>query len=398
MTPQTWDAVVVGGGVVGGCVAYSLAKEGLRVCLLDREAVGSGASGHGHGAVSLVGKDFKPGPYFLLGVAGAGMYRAFVAELVEDSGIDVLYHELPGLSLALIEEEERIYKDALGWQREHVDLRWIGPDECRRLEPRLTPDILGAVLYTHGQVDGYRLSLAAAQAVERRGGTVLRREATGLKRRGNRVVGVEYPGGEVACDTVVLAMGAWVGAARAWLDFPVPVKPLHGEVLHVRLPGEPMRVFVLTARHGPLLPRRDGILMVGSIGGVSMSGMDVDTKHVFDPHDEGPWEFDLEPKTANRDFMLERAVRVMPAVEEAELIAHLAGVRPLCADRMPLIGPVPGLDGVHLATGHGTKGIHLAPITGRITADLVVRGRTDVPVPVEAFSPERFAFLRGGGP
>jgi D-amino-acid dehydrogenase len=65
-------------------------------------------------------------------------------------------------------------------------------------------------------------------------------------------------------------------------------------------------------------------------------------------------------------------------------------VRPLSPDRRPLIGSVPGCPGAYLATGHGTKGIHLAPVTGRLIADLITRGRTDLPVSLEAFSPGRF--------
>ena len=59
-------------------------------------------------------------------------------------------------------------------------------------------------------------------------------------------------------------------------------------------------------------------------------------------------------------------------------------------DRKPIIGPAPGWDGVMLATGHTTKGIHLGPITGRVIADYVIHGRTDVPVEMEAFLPSRF--------
>lgn len=390
---ETADAVVVGAGVVGGSVAYHLAREGMRVCLLERESVGWGASGHGHGAVSLVGKDFRPGPHFELGVAGAKMYPGYIETLMEDGGVDPLYHELPGLSLAVIEEEERIFRDAMEWQRDSWEMRWIDFDECREMEPRLTSEGRGAVLYRHGQVCGYRLALAEAQAVERLGGRVLIREATGLVKQGHRVTGVEYRGGSISCGAVVLSMGAWTGVAREWLDFPVPVRPLHGEVLNMRLAGDPFKLFLLTGRHGPILQRRDGILLVGSVGGVTMSGMDVDAKHVFDPREGGPWEFDLEPKEANRNYMLDRALRIVPALEDAELEAHLAGVRPLSADRMPLIGPVPGLQGAYLATGHGTKGIHLAPITGRMIADYVLRGRVEPPVPAEAFLPERFAHL-----
>lgn len=382
------DAVVVGGGIVGGAVAYLLAKAGLSVCVLERDAVGSGSSGHGHGVISLVGNDFKRGPHFLLGVESARLYPAFAARVQEDSGIDPLYHELPSVSLALIDEEERIFKEVFEWQRDALDLRWIGMDDVRALEPRITPDGIGAVLNHHGQVDGYRMSLGTIGAVERLGGVLLLREATGIRVRDGRVVAVKHTAGEVLTETVILAAGAWIGIAREWLSFPIPVKPLHGEVLHVRLPGPPLRVFILTARHGPLLQRREGYIMAGSIGGVTMSGMDVHATHVFDPADAGPWQFDLAPSESGRDRMLDCSVRIMPAIAEAELRAHLAGVRPLSADRMPLIGPVPTVDGVFLATGHGTKGIHLAPVTAEIVAGMVLR--SDMQERHRPFLPSRF--------
>ena len=388
---ESADAVVIGGGIVGCSVAYYLSRAGLKVCVLEREAVGSGASGHGHGSMSTVGKDFGRGSHYLLGLVGKEMYPQFVSEVMEETGIDPLFHEQPGISLALIEEEERIFREAMAWQTEYVDMKWIGPQDIRELEPRITTESLGAVLYSHSQVDAYRLSLALARAVEKRGGFVLLREATGLKTSGDRVTGVRYRGGELACENVVLAMGAWSGPAAEWLEFPVPVKPLKGEVLHLRMAGEPLPVFIMTARHGPIIQRRDGLLLCGSTGGVSMSGLDVDSKHSFDPNDPTPWSFDLQPTDDGRNTMLERVTAIMPSIANAQMVSHLAGVRPLSADRMPLIGAVLGQRGVYLATGHGTKGIHLAPITGKVISQLIVDGKTDVPVPMEAFSPARFA-------
>ena len=384
------DVVVVGAGVVGCAVAYFLSKEGARVCIMEREAVGSGASAHGHGVLSFVGLDFKEGPHFLLALAATNMYPEFVAALQEESGIDPLYHELPGLSLALVEEEERLFRQAMTWQKDYLDLKWIDGAEVLKLEPRLTPDAIGAVHYWHGQVDGYRLSLAQAQAVERRGGFLLLREATGLIRDGDRVTGVRYPGGQVDCDAVVISMGAWSAAAWDWLNFPVPIGPRKGEVLHVQWEGNPMNVFVVTARHGPIISRRDGLVAVGSVGGVSMSGRDFESQVLFDPTEKKAWEYDLQPTESARNFMLERATTIMPSIGNARLVSHLAGVRPMCADRVPLIGPVPGWRGAYLATGHGTKGIHLAPVTGKMVADLITRGETEVPVSLEAFAPARF--------
>jgi glycine oxidase len=388
---DAYDVVVVGGGVIGGSIAYLLAKAGLRVCIMEREAIGSGASGHGHGAMCLVGNDFKRGPHFELGLESSGLYADFAAALLEDSGVDTLYHELPSISLALTDEEEQIFRGVMPWQGERIPLRWIDIDECRSIEPRITERGLGGVLNHHGQVDGYRLSLAAITAVERLGGTLLLREATGLTYDADRVTGVTYPGGAIATERVVLSGGAWIGAARSWIEYPIPVKPLHGEVLHVMLPGDPLHAFILTGRHGPLLQRKDGIIMAGSIGGVTMSGMDVHALHVFDPADTGPWEYDMSPHESGRTLMLESTLRIMPAMEDATLIAHLAGVRPLSADRLPIIGPVPGREGVYLATGHGTKGIHLAPVTAKIMRNNLVTGVASPEY--DAFLPERFDAL-----
>lgn len=387
---ETADAVVVGAGVIGGAIAHVLAKAGQRVVILEGESVGWGSSGHGHGVVSLIGKDFRPGPHFELGCISAEMYPDYMAEVMEDGGIDPMYHRLPGLSLAIIDEEEKIFREQLELHRDRLVMRWVDGDECRRIEPRISEEARGAVLYEHGQVDGYRLSLATTAAVERLGGRLELRKLVGLVREGERVVGVRHTGGEIASETVVLAMGAWVRQAEAWIDWPIPVRPLHGEVLNVRLPGPPLKAFILTARHGPILQRKDGIVLVGSLGGVTMSGMDVDAKHVFEPFDTTPPVFDLDAHEESAKFMIERALRVMPALEEADLVAHLAGVRPLSADRMPIIGPVPSVRGVILATGHGTKGIHLAPVTARMVAEQVLHGRQLEGVPAEAFSPTRF--------
>jgi glycine/D-amino acid oxidase-like deaminating enzyme len=389
------DVVVIGAGIVGASIAYVLAKDGLDVVLMDGEGIGSGSTGHGHGVVSLVGKDFRPGPHFELGLAGARIFKQFTEMLHEDCGIDPMYHEKPGLSIAVLEEEERIFREAYAQLEDRqLGLRWVDGGEAREVEPRLSEEVRGGVLYWHGQVDGYRMTVCEAQALERLGGRVLLRRATGLLREGRRVMGVRHTGGELRAGFTVLAMGAWVAAAEEWIGFPIPVRPLHGEVLNVRLAGEPLKAFILTARHGPILQRKDGVILVGSIGGVTMSGMDVDARHVFDPEDTTPPVFDLNPKPENGQLMIERGLRVMPALSEADLIDHLAGVRPLSADRMPIIGSVPGIEGAILATGHGTKGIHLAPITARMVEDLVLHGENRQPIPYETFLPDRFAAVR----
>ena len=69
----------------------------------------------------------------------------------------------------------------------------------------------------------------------------------------------------------------------------------------------------------------------------------------------------------------------------------MAGPRPLSADGMPIIGPVPNVDGAYLATGHRNKGIHLSMITGQIITDYVLHGQAKIDTPMDIFLPERFA-------
>jgi glycine/D-amino acid oxidase-like deaminating enzyme len=89
--------------------------------------------------------------------------------------------------------------------------------------------------------------------------------------------------------------------------------------------------------------------------------------------------------------LTQRALDILPdAVDDARVVSRLAGVRPLTPDRRAIIGAVPSVAGAYIATGHGTKGIHLAALSGRIIADLVTGGGTSMPVDLATVAPERF--------
>jgi glycine/D-amino acid oxidase-like deaminating enzyme len=88
---------------------------------------------------------------------------------------------------------------------------------------------------------------------------------------------------------------------------------------------------------------------------------------------------------------MDAALRMVPSLQEARLIAHISGLRPGSEDSLPLIGPVPGWQGLHMITGHDRKGMGLSLISSRIVADLIVEGRSSVPI--EIFSPGRFGSL-----
>lgn len=386
---ERFDVVVVGAGAVGTSTAYLLAKQGLSVCIVERKAIGRGSSGHGHGAVNLIGKAFVPGPHFLLGVAGRDYYPEYIAGLIEDSGMDPMFHDIHAIHYAIDEEEESILRKSYEYQRQHAPMEWASVQACRDIESRLTPDALGGVIYRHGQVNGLLLSQAGAKALENLGGKMIYANVTGLQRSGNRVTGVQLEDRVIDAGHVVLAMGAWSSEADRWVGFPMPVRPGHGQVLHYRIPGPPVRAQINTAKHGPIFPARDGTLLVGSIGGPPMLGKKVDAM-TWDPKDTSAPVFDEAPTPEGRDIMVKLAVRLMPSLAEGEIIEHRAGVRPLSFDQLPIIGPVPGQPGLLLSTGHGFKGLHLAPISGRLMVDHIKGEKTMPGVDTDAFLPDRF--------
>ncbi len=133
-----------------------------------------------------------------------------------------------------------------------------------------------------------------------------------------------------------------------------------------------------------MISRLDGLLSVGSTG-----GRDYDQRDLFRSE-----EFDRQPTEAARAELLQRALEVFPDLEKAELVQQLAGSRPLSADLMPIIGPVPGWDGILLATGHTTKGIHLGPITGRIVTETITLGAPQTDIDLTGFLPDRFSHFQ----
>ena len=380
--PNTADVVVIGAGVVGCSVAYYLAREGVKVTLLERDAIGSGASAHATGSLSLLGAEFSPGASFQMARASYSEFHQIVPELEYATGMNLLYQRLPSLRLALDDEEADLIKGLMVWQQPHVEMHWIDAQEVRSIEPRLSPSIIGALYEDESaQLDSYRLNLALARGAELKGANIHYREVTGLVTSGSAISGVKTASEDIHCGTVVVAAGTWSRVFTSWLGFPVPVRPMKGERLLLNYAGEPLPVLISSPKRGHMISRADGFTSVGSTG-----GRDYDQKELF-------WgeEFDRQPTETARLELLQRAIDVFPDLERAELVQQLAGSRPLSPDSKPIIGPVPGREGVLLATGHTTKGIHLGPITGRIITDYLSRGSTQVVSDMSEFLPDRFA-------
>jgi glycine oxidase len=375
MAGSTADVVIVGGGIAGMTAAYYLAKRGVPSIVVERDAIGSHASGFAYGGLSPLSGFGIPGPLTEIAQDGMRLHRELSKSLVEETGIDVDFRGRSSLALAFSEADVRRLRAALPWQQRQpgYTVRWLDIAEARDVEPRISDEALGAALIEGGgAVEPYRLVLALTRAAEHLGVTVRHGRAIGLRRDGGgRVTGVVLEREVLACATAVLALGPWSADASGWIGVPIGVRPLKGQILRLQAPGPPVECSVGWG-HNYATSKSDGLLWAGTT--------------------EEEAGFDEESTPAARDEIGVALLKMLPAMADAQLAHQTACLRPVTSDGLLVLGGVPGLEQVYVATGGARKGILYGPAMGHAIADLVL-GR-DPRIALDAFAPGRFAAAR----
>src|SRR5215470_10207180 len=368
------DVVIVGGGIAGMTTAYYLAKSGVPSVVVERDAIGSHASGFAYGGLSPLSGFGIPGPLAEIAQDGMRLHRDLSKSLLEETGIDVDFRERSSLALALTEADARRLQAAMPWQREQpgYGVRWLDIAEARRVEPRIADETLGATLVEGGgAVEPYRLVLALTRAAEQLGVRVRHGRAIGLRRDSGRVTGVVLEREVLSCATAVLAIGPWSAEASDWIGVPIDVRPLKGQIIRLQAPGPPV-VCSVGWGHNYATTKTDGLLWAGTT--------------------EEEAGFDEESTPAARDEIGAALLKMLPAMADAQVAQQTACLRPVASDGLLVLGSVPRLDQVYVATGGARKGILYGPAMGQAIADLVLCRKPQVPL--DAFAPGRFADTR----
>ncbi len=366
----TRDVIVVGGGVVGAAVAWFLAREGVAVTLLERGEIAGQASGAAAGMLTpLIEADPETGPGRALlrwGRHSLALFPGLVEELRESAGVDPEYRPSGLLRVARDDAEAASLRRRAALLAA-AELCWRTAEEARVLEPQLAPDLAGALHSPReGHVRSPLLVRAYAQAAARHGARI----ETGapvmrLVRERARVVGVETAEGRLSAGQVVLCAGSWTPGFAAGLGAPLPVAPVRGQIVSLDAPDPPFSHMVWGGSTY-LVPKLDGSVAVGAT-----------EEHVG---------FDRRVTAAGVRGLLDDAARLVPALADASFRSAWAGLRPETPDHLPLVGPVPTLDGLLVAAGHFRTGVLLSPATGEIVRDGVLGKGWAEP----AFLPERW--------
>jgi glycine oxidase len=344
---QSYDAVIVGAGVIGLACAWRAARDGASVALIDRAAPAAAATRVAAGMLAPVGElDFGEDRLLEMTTEAGGLYPEFVGELERRTGAEVGYSRCGAVHVALDRDEAAVLRRTRDLQRSlGFETEWLSPRECRLLEPGLAPSLHGGIHVAGDAVVDPRalaealLEAARAEGVEVIAGCEIERALIVA----GRIEGVAVEGGELRAGAVVLATGAWSGQVP-WLppEARPPVRPVKGQALELSAAGEPICERIVASEWVYLVPRDDGRLIVGAT-----------------MEEQG---FDTRVTAGGVHELLREAYRLLPEVAELELIDAAAGLRPGTPDNLPIVGPGE-LEGLILATGHHRNGVLLAPLT-----------------------------------
>ena len=339
------DVVIVGGGVIGCGLARELALRGAAVTVIEKTEPGAEASGAAAGLLAPQAEGLAQGPFFDLALESRRLYPEWTAALEEESGMEVGYRNTGILRCAL--PGSATERDAFAWQRRAgLAVEELDAGEIVALTTgSVSEEIREAIFFPdEGVVDNRRLTRALWVAAERRGVEfLLGRTARRFLVRGGRCAGVETDQGPVAAEQAVNAAGAWAGFDP---DFPVPVEPVHGQLVEVES-AAPALATVVESPDVYVVPR-GGSWLLGSTA------------------ERIGFEKRVTAGTVAR--LIAAAARLLPALENAAFRRAWSGLRPGTPDGLPVLGRGP-LPGLFLATGHFRNGILLAPVTALAMAD-----------------------------
>ncbi len=374
---ETAEAVIIGGGIVGSSIAWHLTEAGCRnVLIVEREShQGKGSTGKSMGGVRA---QFATAPNIQMSLYSIPFYANFEERLGHPSEYRAqgyMFVATKPAHLDYLRTNQQLQK-SLGL----AGVRMLTRDDIIAIVPQLrSDDILGGCFCaTDGFVDPYSVMVGfTTQACEQGARLWRSTEVTGVHRDGDEISGVETTRGRVSTRVVVNAAGPWAAEAAALAGVGLPVEPLR----RMLIPTEPfdsvphtvpMVVDMTNGFH--FRPESLGFLLAWN-----------------DPEETPGYKTDFDPAFIEK--VLTRAADRVPCFENLAVNPKRAwaGLYEMSPDHHCILGPVPEVRGFFCANGFSGHGVMHAPATGKILADLILQGTTNVVSNIEVLSPARFA-------
>jgi sarcosine oxidase, subunit beta len=373
---QTADAVIIGGGIVGSSIAYHLTEAGCRnIIVLEREShQGKGSTGKSMGGVRA---QFATEVNIRMSLYSIPFYASFDERLGEPAG----YRPQGYLFLATTQKHLDYLRANQDRQKELglTNATMLSHSDIADRFPQLrTDDVLGgAFCPTDGFVDPYSAMNGFTAVATQHGASICKgTDVTGLVTDVNGIAGVETDKGCISTRVVVNAAGAWSAQIAKFAGIDLPVTPLRRQLV----PTEPFADYPHTA---PMtIDMSNGFHFRPESLGFLLAWAD--------PEETPGYKMNFDDGFIEK-ILLHAANRV-PCFESVAVNPKRAwaGLYEMTPDHHAILGPVKQVPGFFLANGFSGHGVMHAPATGKVLADLITTGRTDIIDP-HVLRLERFA-------
>ena len=365
--------IVVGSGIVGSACSLAAATLGADVTLVDSDIRGRATSA-GAGIICPWSSKAGDPDWYALACAAARAYPGLIDSLADLGETAVGYRRTGAMLLAETAERQEEMRQQLTVRHaeapEMGEIAPLDPGQARGLFPPLSPEFCAIRLSGGSRVDGRLISAAMRRAAGRSGAKVIAGDAR-LHVTGGRVRGVMVAAELIEADAVVAATGAWTNEFLAPAGLRVAISPQRGQIVHIGLG------LTDTSRWPAILPDRTGHYMLAFD----------DSRVVVGATRETGSGFDYRVTPGGLAEVLRQALHVAPGLAEGTYLETRIGFRPMGPDIKPLLGPVPELHGLVIATGLGASGLTMGPFAGELAARAALG--TEMPMDLAPFDPVR---------
>ncbi|WP_205751109.1 NAD(P)/FAD-dependent oxidoreductase [Bacillus atrophaeus] len=376
---NSFDIVVIGGGIIGSSAAYYLSKEGYSVALVEKGDIANGTSSRCD-AVALI-CDKKPGIDTAIGFKSIQLYK----ELAKEFSFDFEFFSRGSLYVCETDQELEI---ARGYVAQQVaagyKMRMVDQQELPDIEPYLARDLKGGIwTEVDSTMNPYLVCYAFIEEAKKHGLTLFTNHEVReiVQAPDGRVESVKTDRTTIHTKRIVNCAGVWAGKIGDMVGIDIPIRPRKGLILVT----EKTKKVVSQKVHefGYMLSKFEDIQYKRNVSNLVE---DNNIAFTIEPTEANNFlvgghrafkGYDIRSEHAVMRGIAERATRFLPILKEIHCIRAYAGIRPWVVDHLPIVSEVEEIPGFYIASGHEGDGISMAPITGKMVTQLISNQETD---------------------
>jgi glycine oxidase len=351
------EILIIGGGIIGLSIARSLRKLGVKkIVILERGKLGEEASFAAAGMLAVQSEAAKIDEFFKFCSESRNLYPKLQRELLDETGIDIELETSGTLYVSFSENDSIELDKRLSWQSAAgLKVEKLLAKEIRQIEPFVSPDVREGLFFEEDwQVDNRKLLKALRIFAEKNNIEIVENtEVISVIKDKSITIGVETKNEKFFADKVILATGAWTSLIKTD-DFVLPkITPVRGQMYSVKT-AKRLFTRVIYSPRGYIVPRCDGRILAGAT--VENVG------------------FDKSMTQDGFEFVLANTAEIAPSLASLGIDEKWSGLRPFYEDGLPILGLVPNVENLLIATAHFRNGVLLAPKTGEIIAKQAING------------------------